>query len=51
MISESFWTKIGKWEKSKFETFRQYIHANTTVIDFGGWIGPIVLFLRTLQNA
>jgi FkbM family methyltransferase len=49
-ISESFWTKIGEWEKSTFATFHQYIHANTTVIDFGGWIGPTVLFSANLAR-
>jgi FkbM family methyltransferase len=49
-ISESFWGKIGEWEKSTFATFHQYIHADTTVIDFGAWIGPTVLFAANLAR-
>jgi FkbM family methyltransferase len=50
-ISENwFWKSIGKWEKSTFATFHRYIHANTTVIDFGAWIGPTVLFSANLAK-
>jgi FkbM family methyltransferase len=49
-ISESFWAKIGEWEKGTFATFQKHIRANTTVIDFGAWIGPTVLFSANLAK-
>ncbi len=49
-ISQWFWSSIGEWEKSTFATFHKHIHANTTVIDFGAWIGPTVLFSANLAK-
>jgi len=34
----------GRWERGTFDTFHKYINRDTTVIDFGAWIGPTVLF-------
>jgi FkbM family methyltransferase len=49
-ISENWWPGLGDWEKGTFETFQKYIDANTTVIDFGAWIGPTVLFAANLAK-
>jgi FkbM family methyltransferase len=49
-ISESWWAGLSSWERGTFDTFHKYINANTTVIDFGAWIGPTVLFAANLAK-
>ena len=45
---KNFWTKRianGKWEPSTFKIFDKYVNpGETTVVDFGTWIGPTLLY-------
>mmetsp|Transcript_9551 Transcript_9551/g.13985 ORF Transcript_9551/g.13985 Transcript_9551/m.13985 type:complete len:484 (-) Transcript_9551:149-1600(-) len=48
VVSENKWWDLvnGKvdWEPETFQIFQRYITNETTVIDFGTWIGPTLLF-------
>ena len=41
-----FWRKAahGGWERRTFEIFKKFITSDTTVVDFGTWIGPTLLY-------
>ena len=41
-----FWQKVanGGWERGTFNLFNTHINFNTTVVDFGTWIGPTLLY-------
>ena len=41
-----FWRMAahGGWERRTFEIFKKYITSDTTVVDFGTWIGPTLLY-------
>jgi len=41
-----FWERAtaGKWEWDTFNIFNKIVTGSTTVIDFGTWIGPTMLF-------
>ena len=41
-----FWDSVeeGVWEPNTFSIFKSVITNQTTVIDFGSWIGPTILF-------
>lgn len=41
-----FWNGAmrGKWEPKIFDNFDTYISSKTTVVDFGTWIGPTLLY-------
>lgn len=41
-----FWPNLqnGGWERHTFHIFLTYINPNTTVVDFGTWIGPTLLY-------
>ena len=47
-VSKLAWWKNrinqGSWETETYDVFDQYITADTTVVDFGAWIGPTVLY-------
>lgn len=48
-----FWDKIDghlDWEASTFAMFQKYVTNETTVIDFGSWIGPTVLYHAQLSR-
>lgn len=45
--NSNFWEKASKggWEHETFAIFEKYVNKDkTTVIDFGTWIGPTLLF-------
>lgn len=44
--NSNFWHKAANalWERETFEIFNRYITEETTVVDFGTWIGPTLLF-------
>lgn len=50
VVDEAFWTNIAQWEPHTFDIFARYIDAETTVIDFGAWIGPTLLFHALLSK-
>ena len=41
-----FWDRVdaGTWEPTTFQVFDREIDAQTTVLDFGAWIGPTTLY-------
>jgi len=41
-----FWERVerGHWERSTLHVFYTVIDKETSVIDFGAWIGPTILF-------
>ena len=43
---DKFWPVLqsGWWEPETFAIFARYIDSRTTVIDFGTWIGPTLLY-------
>lgn len=47
---DGFWARVsaGTWESESFALFDRLVDANTTVIDFGAWIGPTVLYLAQI---
>ena len=49
---DDFWTAVENklWEPTTFTTFKAAITPDTTVIDFGSWIGPTVLFSANLAR-
>lgn len=42
----AFWPRVaqGHWEPATFRAIGQHLTPETTVLDFGAWIGPITLF-------
>ena len=44
--NQNFWTNAAKggWERMTFAIFSKYVTGNTTVVDFGSWIGPTLLY-------
>ena len=46
---DAFWGRVnaGIWEASTFEAVARNITPETTVLDFGAWIGPVSLFAAT----
>jgi len=44
--NRDFWKMAarGEWERLTFQIFDKYITAATTVVDFGTWIGPTLLY-------
>ena len=42
----NFWGKAasGRWEPKTFGIFDKYVTGETTVVDFGTWIGPTLLY-------
>ena len=45
--NRGFWRKLsaGGWERMTFHIFNKYINpGKTTVVDFGTWIGPTMLY-------
>jgi hypothetical protein len=52
-FTHNFWTRLqeGMWEDTTFTAFRGCLApaaAATTVLDFGSWIGPTVLYAAAL---
>lgn len=43
---DAFWGRVnaGIWEASTFEAIHRSLTPETTVLDFGAWIGPVTLF-------
>ena len=51
--SNSFWRAVHekvpiKWEKETFRIYLKYISQGDTVVDFGTWIGPTILYAAQL---
>lgn len=48
--TELFWNDVenSDWESVTLRVFRNVIRGTTTVIDFGAWIGPTVLYAAAL---
>lgn len=46
---DAFWGRVnaGIWEASTFEAIARSLTPETTVLDFGAWIGPVTLFAAT----
>jgi hypothetical protein len=44
--NRGFWDKTsnGGWERLTFKIFNKYISNTSTVVDFGTWIGPTLLY-------
>ena len=42
----AFWDRVasGHWEPATFRAIAQNLTPETTVLDFGAWIGPVTLF-------
>jgi len=49
-VGQEFWgiMQMGWWEIQTLHVYRRCIQKGDTVIDFGAWIGPTVLFAATL---
>jgi FkbM family methyltransferase len=47
-----FWNSVDarNWEMPTFQVFLRFIDERTTVVDFGAWIGPTVLFHAFLSK-
>eukprot|EP00804_Cyclotella_cryptica_P015549 CCRYP_003578-RA/>CCRYP_003578-RA protein AED:0.22 eAED:0.22 QI:0/-1/0/1/-1/1/1/0/364 len=46
-VESKFWANLqkGGWERQTFHIFNEYINPDkTTVVDFGTWIGPTLLY-------
>lgn len=48
---DGFWARVsdGRWEPESFQLFDRFVDEKTTVIDFGAWIGPTVLYLAQIS--
>jgi len=47
VADDPWWQNVDgnlSWEPETFQIFRRYITDKTTVVDFGTWIGPTLLF-------
>jgi len=44
--NKNFWGRAenGGWERGTLNIFNKYINIETTVVDFGTWIGPTILY-------
>ena len=45
-IHNEFWSQVNSqmWEMSTYRHFLQFVNSKTTLVDFGTWIGPTILF-------
>lgn len=44
VVKHEFWSKLPTWEPATFRRYQQYIDNTTTLVDFGTWIGPTILY-------
>jgi FkbM family methyltransferase len=43
-VQSDFWSGLSTWEPTTFRRYLQYIDRTTTLVDFGTWIGPTILY-------
>jgi hypothetical protein len=48
--SVDWWDSVegGLWERDTFVVYKTFLNANSSLIDFGAWIGPTVLYGASL---
>jgi len=52
-VSElGWWDRIneGTWESETLDVFDQYVSPDTTVVDFGAWIGPTIFYTAQIAK-
>lgn len=51
-VENGFWQNVNnkKWEVATYKHFNQFITKQTTLIDFGTWIGPTILYGAQLSK-
>ena len=49
VVDHSFWATVANqtWEPHTYRRYFQYVTPSTTLVDFGTWIGPTLLFGAT----
>ena len=45
-VSNQFWEHVNSrtWELETYKHFNQFLNRGTTLVDFGTWIGPTILY-------